>query len=167
MEKGKDGQSYQEYIEDIINVFRLSKKEKSIMFALTIEKDEALIKLFILNSDGTKESLQDVRLSCKEGFYDQFLKELVQRVQSSVPIVSKDIVNLDEDDLVTLRFITENNDLLTFDGLSQKDAEYLLKLSTSVSQLEFNSQGIVEIGMLLFMISVLTISFIATVTLIG
>ena len=167
MEKSLNEDTYRDYIEKIINVFRLSKKESSIFFSLKINQDKANINLSIIDSQGEKEEFQDVVLKCDRAFYDNFLKQLVIEIEKNISIVSKDIVNLDQDSLVAFRMIAENNDIFTFDGLSEEDAKYLLKVSNESKILSIDNTGFASIGMFFLMISVLIVTFIATVHFVG
>ena len=167
MEKTLNEDTYQDYIEKIINIFRLSKKESSIFFALKVDQDKANISLSIIDSQGEKEEFQDVVLKCDKSFYDNFLKKLVIEIEKNISIVSKDIVNLDGDSLVAFRMITENNDMFSFDGLSEDDANYLLNLKEESKVIPIDSNGFANIGMFFLMISVLVVTFIATVHFVG
>ena len=72
MEKSLNEDTYRDYIEKIINVFRLSKKESSIFFSLKINQDKANINLSIIDSQGEKEEFQDVVLKILQiPFYTQ------------------------------------------------------------------------------------------------
>ena len=121
--------SYSEYIEKIINVFRLSSKESSILLALTIKDYTCVIKLSIIGQNGEKEEFCDTTFKCDEVFYKNFLDVLVEKFTENVTVTTKDIVDLDDDpSLVTFRLITINNDLVSIDGLTNDHAKYLLSL---------------------------------------
>lgn len=119
---------YEEYIEKIVSIFRLSSKKSSILFDMKIENYSATIKLSILNQNGGREWFHDKVLTCDNIFYHDFLMKLVQRVYDGGEIATADVVHLSEGDLVTFRMITTNNDLFSIDGLSNDDASALLAL---------------------------------------
>ena len=172
MDRNLNEDSYEEYVEKIINIFRLSNKKSSILFQLEIKDYKATIQLTIVNQNGEKEEFSDVVLKCDEVFYHSFLIPLIEKVNHNVTITHKDIVNLDEDDLVTFRMITDNNDLFTIDGLSRDDANSLLEISNNDSYQEKiltvpNKDGIGNIWSFLLMIGVLVIAFILIVIFIG
>ena len=120
--------NYDNYIEKTVNIFRLSSKKSSIIFDLKIDNYKAIIKLSIVNLDGEKENFQDFVTECNSLFYHQLLIPLIKRISESIDIQTRDIIKLNEGDLVTFRMITENNDLFTIDGLSEDDAKGLLSI---------------------------------------
>lgn len=124
--------NYDEYIEKIINVFRLSSKESSIIFSLRIIENKCLIKLSIVKQNGDREEFNDISLKCDEVFYNKFIEVLVDKFLKNIDVVAKDIVNLDEDSLVTLRLITENNDLFSIDGLEKDYASKLFNINNNL-----------------------------------
>lgn len=128
MEKNLSEDNYNEYIESIANIFRLSSKESSILFDLKIKDYKAMIKLSIVSQNGEQKEFQDVVFKCDSIFYNDFLKSLIEMVNDNSNIVVKDIINLSDSDLMTLRLITDNNDMFSIDGLSDDDAKSLLLL---------------------------------------
>lgn len=131
---------YNDYINQIVNIFSLSKKEKSILFEMKIENYMAKMKLFIVSQMGTEEKFRDVFMKCDSSFCHSFLMPLVQKIYCMIPIKKKDIVFSSDESLVTFRLISENNDLFSVDGLSSDDAKSLMKSLDNISQKmkEFN-----------------------------
>lgn len=119
---------YDEYIDKIISIFKLSVKESSIIFNMKINDSESIIKLSIVNQDGKREEFTDTNFKCDDNFYKNFLDLLVEKFVMNVCVVSKDIVNLDGDSFLTFRLITENNDLFIIDGLSDDNANHLISI---------------------------------------
>lgn len=163
--------SYEEYIEKIINIFRLSSKESSIIFDLKIKDYTCVIKLSIVKQNGEREEFSDTTFKCDQSFYQKFLDVLVSEFLGSTKVVTKDIVSLSDDSLVTFRLITDNNDLFSVDGLSEEHAKYLLGLDKKDDDKYLNatrnSQGIGSIWMFILMIIVLIIAFVLVVLLLG
>lgn len=120
---------YDEYIDKIISIFKLSVKESSIIFNMKINDSESIIKLSIVNQDGKREEFTDTNFKCDDNFYKNFLDLLVEKFVKNVCVVSKDIVNLDGDSFLTFRLITENNDLFIIDGLGNDYADHLISIS--------------------------------------
>ena len=151
-------EDYQNYIDKIANVFRISDRRSSIMCDIKIKNYKALIELSIVNMEGEKKEFQDVLLDFDQDFSVSFLIPLVRKICEIVEVKTKDIVNLKEDDLVTFRIITNNNDLFTVDGLSSDDANNLLLLSQKIQvnspkSISASSKGSGNIISILFMIS--------------
>lgn len=167
--------NYEDYIEKIINIFRLSSKESSILLSLIIKDYKCSIKLSIVGQNGEKREFNDATLKCDEAFYKNFLDVLVQKFVSNNEVITKDIVNLDGDALVTLRFINCNNDLFSIDGLSDDHAKYLLSLCEDKEEQDThyldistsnNNIGAGNIWIFVLMIVVLVLAFILIVFLV-
>ena len=163
--------TYEEYIDKIVNVFRLSSKSRSILFDLKIKDYKALIKLSIISQNGEKEEFTDVILKCDDVFYKKFLIPLVKKVDDNGDVIIKDILNISDNSLVTFRMITRNNDMFSIDGLSEDDANSLMKVinqneENDAGKLISNSAGSGNLMFFLFMIGLLAIAFITIVELI-
>ncbi len=118
--------NYKDFVEKIVNVFRLSNYDKYLIFGLKIEKNECIIKLSIFNSTGDRQEYEDIKMECDEKYFYIFLKYLVSQLRDNSSIKKEDIVNLDDDHFVAFRMITEHNDLVTIDGLTESQANDLL-----------------------------------------
>lgn len=166
--------SYNDYIEKILNIYRLSNKDSSILFDLKIEDYKCYCKMCIISQSGDKQEFCDVILDCDEEFYKNFLDVLVTKFNNDVRVKIKDIVNLDKDSLVTYRMITENNDLFSIDGLSMEHAKHLKQLcsddfqseSKGINQLT-NIAGFGSLKMFVLMIMTLVVSFVGIVIILG
>lgn len=164
--------NFDDYIDKIISIFRLSSKESSILFDLKFKDYKATIRLSIISQNGEKKEFSDVIMKCDSGFFSKFLKPLVQRLIEDNDVVKKDIVNLSDSGLVTFRLITENNDLFTIDGLSSDDANYLLSLvekkGDSLNEQKklldiSNNEGIGTSSSFFMMIIILVMAFISII----
>lgn len=169
-----DKNNYNEYIEKILNIYRLSSKDSSILFNIKIENYKCYCSMSIVGRSGDKQEFSDVILDFDENFFPDFLDILVTKINNDVRIKVKDIVNLDGDSLVAYRMITENNDLFTIDGLSMEDAMHFKELCSDEFQSESkginqitDTHGIGSMKMFILMISILVISFIGIITIFG
>lgn len=170
LNKSIEENNYEEYIEKILNIFRLSSKESSIIFSLKIKDYKCTMKLSIVRQNGDREEFSDTLFDCNEVFYQKFLDVLVSRFLGSVEVATKDIVNLDDDSLVTFRLITGNNDLFSVDGLSEEHAKYLLGLNEKDDDKYLsasNNNGIGNVWMFILMIIIIVITFILITILLG
>lgn len=170
IDKGLNEDTYLEYIEKILNIFRLSNKESSIIFDLKIKDYKCVIRLSIVRQNGEREEFSDTTFNCDESFYKNFLDVLVSNFMGSVEVTTKDIVNLSDDSLVTFRLITDNNDLFSIDGLSEEHAKYLISLD-EIQEDKFlsttNNNGMGNVWMFLLMVIILVVAFILIVVLLG
>ena len=118
--------NYQEFVEQVINVFRLSSFNRNILCSLRLDKNESFMKIKILNQEGEKQEYDEVVIDHNETYFYDFLKYFVEQIRIYCEIASEDIVNLDDDNFVAFRMITKYNDLITIDGLTEKQANSLL-----------------------------------------
>ena len=164
--------TYEEYVDKIINIFRLSNKESSIVFNINIKDYKATVQLSIINNSGEKKDFSDEIFKCDDVFYKNFILSLVKEIDDKVKVIVKDIIRDDDSSLVTFRLVTDNNDIFTIERLSEDDAKSLLnylnndndnnKLLTTP-----NNDGVGSIALFLFMSGVLVVAFILIVTIIG
>lgn len=160
--------NYGELIEQFINIFRLSNVNKYILLALKIEKSECAIRLSILNNDGNNEVYEPIKMDSNSNFFHDFLRDLITAIRENCPVTKEDTVNLDDDNFVAFRMITEFNDMVTIDGLSENEVESIRgkkEESKGDSLIESNKGGSSLTG-LLFMITFLIISFICVVAIV-
>lgn len=159
-------ENYDDYIEKIFNIFRLSSKNSSIILSIDIVDSKCLIKLKIVSQNGDTKEFSDVTFKCNNAFYNDFLDSLIKRLNDDENFIINDIVNLDKDEFMTFRLISSNNDLITIDGLTKEQANHLNKLFETDEKKEeilINSNGIANVWIFLLMIVVLVISFILIV----
>lgn len=159
-------ENYDDYIEKIFNIFRLSSKNSSIILSIDIVDSKCLIKLKIVSQNGDTKEFSDVTFKCNNAFYNDFLDSLIKRLNDNENFIINDIVNLDKDEFMTFRLVSSNNDLITIDGLTKEQANHLNKLFETDEKKEeilINNSGIANVWIFLLMIVVLVISFILIV----
>ena len=159
-------ENYDDYIEKIFNIFRLSSKNSSIILSIDIVDSKCLIKLKIVSQNGDTKEFSDVTFTCDNAFYNDFLDSLIKRLNDDENFIINDIVNLDKDEFMTFRLVSSNNDLITIDGLTKEQANHLNKLFETDEKKEeilINNSGIANVWIFLLMIVVLVISFILIV----
>lgn len=158
-------ENYDDYIEKIFNIFRLSSKNSSIILSIDIVDSKCLIKLKIVSQNGDTKEFSDVTFKCNNAFYNDFLDSLIKRLNDDENFIINDIVNLDKDEFMTFRLVSSNNDLITIDGLTKEQANHLNKLFETDEKKEIliNNSGIANVWIFLLMIVVLVISFILIV----
>ena len=159
-------ENYDDYIEKIFNIFRLSSKNSSIILSIDIVNSKCLIKLKIVSQNGDTKEFSDVTFKCNNAFYNDFLDSLIKRLNDDENFIINDIVNLDKDEFMTFRLVSSNNDLITIDGLTKEQANHLNKLFETDEKKEeilINNSGIANVWIFLLMIVVLVISFILIV----
>lgn len=159
-------ENYDDYIEKIFNIFRLSSKNSSIILSVDIVDSKCLIKLKIVSQNGDTKEFSDVTFKCDNAFCNDFLDSLIKRLNDDENFIINDIVNLDKDEFMTFRLVSSNNDLITIDGLTKEQANHLNKLFETDEKKEeilINNSGIANVWIFLLMIVVLVISFILIV----
>ena len=159
-------ENYDDYIEKIFNIFRLSSKNSSIILSVDIVDSKCLIKLKIVSQNGDTKEFSDVTFKCDNAFYNDFLDSLIKRLNDDENFIRNYIVNLEKDEFMTFRLVSSNNDLITIDGLTKEQANHLNKLFETDEKKEeilINNSGIANVWIFLLMIVVLVISFILIV----
>ncbi len=169
MDKKISEDNYEEYVDKVVNIFRLSSKNSSIVYRLKIENNKAIIKLSIINQMGANQEYSDQVMNCNEKFYQNFLIPLIEKINDNVEIRVKDVVNLDGDEFHTLRMITENNDLFAIDGLKPEDAKSFLERIDKGKEIKPlivpNNEGKGNIWIFLLMIVTAIVAFIMIILL--
>ena len=165
---------YNDYIDKILNIYRLSNKDSSILFNIKIENLKCYCSMSIIGRNGDKQEFSDVILDFDNSLFPEFIDILVFKFNRDIRVKVKDIVNLDQDELVAYRMITDNNDLFSIDGLSLEDANHLKKICSDEFQSEAkgvhqisNTYGIGNFKMFLLMIFILTVSFVGIIAFLG
>ena len=158
--------NYKEFVEQIVNVFRLSNPDKYILFSLRLENSDCIMKLSILRNDGSSQNYEEVKIDSNEPYFYEFLDYFVASIRDHCEIVKEDIVNLDDDHFVAFRMISKYNDLLTFDGLTQEQANHLLKPNVKETDVKLsvsNRTGASNFASIIFMIISLIVSIIGVI----
>jgi len=163
--------NYNEYIERIYNIFRLSNKNSSIILRIKIDENKCVIELkYIDDRNGNMQEFSDVSFKYNDISYKDFLVSLIKRLNDNEEFIINDIVNLDKDQYLTFRLVSSNNDLITIDGLTEEQANYLKQVFVEDEKKELNlitnNNGMANIWLFLLMIIVLVIAFILIVWLV-
>ncbi len=156
-------ENYDDYIEKIFNIFRLSDKENSIVLSINLEKEKCITKLKIINQFGDTKEFSDVIFKITDTLFETFISSLIKRLNDDENFIINDIVNLDKDEYQTFRLVSINNDLVTIDGLTKEEAEYLNKLfetDEKKEELLINNNGISTTNILILIIIVIIIILI-------
>lgn len=117
---------YEEYIENVLNISRLTTEKNSIFFQFDIEEGLCKCNISMLEQQhGDKNEFGVKNYNFDELLFESFLKKLVGDFYENSDIVINDIVNLDGDEFVAFRMITKFNDLFTINGLTKEQAKEL------------------------------------------
>ena len=119
---------FDEYIRDVIEISTQSNKDNSIHYGFEMRKDFITNRISLVdNKSGKMELLKEVMSHFLSPFLYQFIDNNV--------IVSHNVVDLNNDNLLTYRFLTDTNDLLSINGLTFEDTSYISDL---VEDLDMN-----------------------------
>ncbi len=119
--------AYDDYIERLMDVYRLSSKDSSIIGNISIKGEKSKATLSIVDSkSGYSNDFTDVVFKNNENFYERFIKEIVRRMNSECHVLVNDLVQGEDDKTVTYRMVTENNDLFTIEGLDKARAKQIM-----------------------------------------
>lgn len=121
-------EKYEEYIESLLNAARLTKKENSILISFDILDDHCVNLVEFIQQDGTKDTLKNSTFICDDDFYKNFLEKFVVEYYGNMVIAFNDSIDMNADGKYTYRVITEDNDMLSIDGITLEYANYLMNL---------------------------------------
>lgn len=121
-------EKYEEYIESLLNVARLTKKDNSVLISFNIIDDHCVNLVEFIQQDGTKDTLKDSTFICDDDFYKNFLEKFVVAYYDNMVIAFNDNIDMNADGKYTYRVITEDNDMMSIDGITLEYANYLMDL---------------------------------------
>ena len=122
-------EKYEEYCESLLNIARLTNKENSILINFDVQGVTCRNVVSFIQQDGTKDVLKDSTFDCDDEFYKEVIEEFVKMYCSTMVVAFNDNINLNSDGKYTYRVITDDNDMLTINGISHDYANYLLNMS--------------------------------------
>ena len=119
---------YDEYCESLLNIARLTTKENSVLISFNVDGDNYTNVVSFIQQDGTKDILKDSTFVCDEDFYKDFLEKFILEYSKTMVIAFNDSIDMNADGKYTYRVVTEDNDMLSVDGISLDYANYLMEL---------------------------------------
>ncbi len=119
---------YDEYCESLLNIARLTTKENSVLISFNVDGDNCTNVVSFIQQDGTKDILKDSTFVCDEDFYKDFLEKFILEYSKTMVIAFNDSIDMNADGKYTYRVVTEDNDMLSVDGISLDYANYLMGL---------------------------------------
>lgn len=119
---------YDEYRESLLNIARLTTKENSILINFEVSGETCSNVVSFIQQDGTKDVLKDSEFVCDEDFYKDFLEKFIREYSETMFVAFNDSVDLNADGKYTYRVITEDNDMMSINGISLDYANYLMGL---------------------------------------
>ena len=139
---------YREVIEKIIEISKTSTKENSILYNISVNDNNIQCNVSIVDQLGNSKILFEQNIEIKNKFY-YFLTPLIKSFSENNKILFTDFVDIDADNYVTFRLLTENNDLLTIDKLTFEDTSYVRDLVQKLNidikdKKELNEKGSVN-----------------------
>ncbi len=163
-------EEYKSVIEEILNISKQTNKENSILYHFEISDNDIVLKISIIEKNGKEHVEKNLSIQNSSDFFQQFLIPLIKKFSDSNHIVLYDIVDMNEDNKITYRLITDNNDLFTINNLSFQDTNYICDVIEEIRRskivppkddlLKINNQG--KASLALFLILVLFITLICS-----
>ena len=121
--------NYDEYRESLLNISRLTNKENSILINFSVKDDTCSNVVSFIQQDGTKDVLKDSMFECDDEFYKDFLEKFIVDYYNTMVIAFNDRVDMNADGKCTYRVITDDNDMMSIEGISLDYANYLMGLT--------------------------------------
>lgn len=120
---------YDEYRESLLNIARLTTKENSILINFEVKGEMCSSVVSFIQQDGTKDVLKDSEFVCDDEFYKDFLEKFVKEYSETMVVAFNDSIDLNSDGKYTYRVITDDNDMMSINGISLDYANYLMGLT--------------------------------------
>ena len=141
-----DKVKYEEYIESLLNIARLTNKENSVLINFDIFEDTCSNVVSFIQQDGTKDILKDSTFICDDEFYKDFLEKFIIEYYETMVVAFNDNIDISLDGKCSFRVITDDNDMLSINGISVDYANYLMNLARKsqkeVENLILNDDGV-------------------------
>ena len=155
-------QMYDEYRNSLLNIARLTRNDNSILIDFKIVGNNCDNTVYYIQRDGTKDLLKEQNFELCDSFYIEFLEKFILEYYDNMDVMFNDNIDINEDELYTYRVITEQNDMLSVDGISLDYAKRLMKLvNKSRDNIIFdNNKAIVTWNIAAILISGIGLSFI-------
>lgn len=123
-----DKLEYEEYRNSLLNISRLTTKENSVLINFDIKDDVCTNVVSFIQQDGTKDILKDSTFVCSDEFYKDLLEKFVLDYYSNMVVAFNDSIDMNADGKYTYRVVTDDNDMLSIDGISLEYANYLTNI---------------------------------------
>ena len=127
-------EKYEDYISSLLNIARLTNKENSVLISFVVDNDKSNNVVNFIQQDGTRDQLKNSVFSNDEKFYKDFLEKFVVDYSNNMEVVLTDKIDMNDDGKYTYRIITDDNDMLSIDGITLEYANYLVSLIKKENQ---------------------------------
>lgn len=124
-----DKVKYDEYCESLLNIARLTNKQNSVLINFDIGDEECSNVVSFIQQDGTKDILKNSKFYLNDNFYKEFLEVFVRKYSEAMVVAFYDGIDLNSDGKYTYRVVTDDNDLMSINGISLEYANYLMSIT--------------------------------------
>lgn len=154
-------EKYEEYINNLLGISRLTNKTNSILINFSFKDDKCKNIVNFIQQDGTRDQLKDEMFLVDDGFYVNFLEKFILEYSKDMVVAFTDSIDLNEDGLYTYRIVTEDNDMLSIDNISFEFANHLINLvkKKNIVKSVNNENGFTNLADLLLLVGGVMISF--------
>lgn len=153
-------EKYEDYINSLLNIARLTKKENSVLISFVVDNNRCSNVVNFIQQDGTNDLLENSVFSVDDDFYKNFLEKIVVDYCNNMDVVITDKIDMNEDGKYTFRIITDDNDMLSVDGISIDYANYLVSLMKRENNSNINNEnGIATVLISVILVFGIGISF--------
>lgn len=164
-------ENYEEYIESLLNAARLTKKENSVLINFKVEDETCTNTVDFIQQDGTKDTFKNSTFMCDDTFYKEFLEKFVVAYSKNMVVAFNDNININSNGKYTYRVITDDNDMMSIDGITLEYANYLAELTKKEVQVKddivTNENGNVTFMYSLFLLGMICMAMLATILLLS
>ena len=160
-----DKVKYEEYCESLLNIARLTNKQNSVLINFDIGDEICSNVVSFIQQDGTKDILKNTQFKLNDDFYKSFLEMFVRKYSDTMVVAFTDSVDLNLDGKYTYRVLTDDNDMVSINGISLEYANYLMSITKNSQNALENDDGVTTalatfilvggIGMAFFIMTIL------------
>lgn len=158
---------YAEYRNSLLNIARLTHKDNSILIDFSIVGDKCFNEVSYIQRDGTKDLLEKETFDADKYFYDDFLEKFICDFYTKMAVAFEDSIDINEDGLYTYRIITEDNDMLSVDGISLEYAKHLMDITNKDINILDNDKALATWNITMFLVVCIGLSFILLSLILG
>ncbi len=133
--------NYEGIIDKVVDISKTSTKDNSIIYQFFIKENYVDSTISVIERSGEKKVIRKDKIYLEGKFY-RFITPLLKKFTDSNKIIHNDFVDMNKDNIVAYRLITENNDQFTVDGLTFEDAYYIRDI---VSTLKVNNTEVPKV----------------------
>ncbi len=128
-----DKVKYEEYKNSLLNAARLTAKKNSVLISFNLKDGVCECLVSMIQQDGTKDVLMRDSFLGDANFYRDFLEPFVKEYYKNMVVAFNDNIDMNADGKYTYRIVTDDNDMMSVDGITLEYANRLALISANAN----------------------------------